>query len=164
MQTFQPDTRYGKKMDYLLQGSLALLWILCWYWYSQMPEQISLDFAPKTDTPALVPKSTFLYLPLIPAVLALLLGLLIRNPQWYPIMVDINDQNQEYHYQLVKLFIRAIRIVLVIVFLVICWLIYRIAVTGPVQSAFTWFYGALSLMAIPIFTYLYWSNRPEGRA
>lgn len=158
------DERYGKRLDYLLQGGLALLWILCWYWYSQMPNQISLDFAPDAQAPDLVHRSTFLYLPLVPAVLALLLGLLVRKPQWYPIMVEVNDKNQGYHFQLVRLFLRTVRIVLVIIFLVICGLIYSSAMSGPNPNAFTWFYGALFLLAIPILGYLYLSNRPEGRA
>lgn len=151
------------KIDFFLGTLTVLLLVFFWgvsiFYYPSLADEIPIHFDFKGEVDSYANKKTIFLLPLIGTMLVGFITLVSKNPETFNFSVEITEENAELQYKNAFLMMKAMRLVILFVFILIDWEIIQIGL-GKSTGLGIWFLPFfLTLVFVPIIYFVIRSKK-----
>ena len=152
-------SRTDKILEAVGLALMLVMWGCAIWFYTHSPEVVPTHFTFSGKADGFGGKTSFFTAPAIASGLYLLLSVIAGRPRLFNYPVAITAENAQRQYNNVALFLRALKICILILFILIEWHTFK---SARGQQPGNWVFGvALALVQVPVFWFLIRSVRNQ---
>ena len=150
-------------VDHILEWAgwiiVAVTCFIAAYGYFSLPETIPVHFDAKGNPDAYGGKASLFFLPALTIVLYVLMTVLNRSPHIFNYPVKITEENALHQYTLATRFMRWMKVIIALVFLIIMFSVYFSALNAGMGHGIWMVVFILLVTTVPMIIYLVKSTK-----